>query len=134
MKTLNIRQFRASVGQLDQLVEKSGEIIITRNGKRILRVLPMHEKHMRPDHKDLRSKMPLLKTLSSTHIRQERVLKSTLSEWVERGSRKGVKCHHSTIGKGSKHISRWHLTPFSYMTYKSSVNHWDCQIYIQCVT
>jgi|HubBroStandDraft_4_1064222.scaffolds.fasta_scaffold722284_2 antitoxin (DNA-binding transcriptional repressor) of toxin-antitoxin stability system len=72
MKTLNIRQFRASVGQLDQLVEKSGEIIITRNGKPILRVLPVQEKHVRPDHEDLRGKMPLLKTPSSTYIRQER--------------------------------------------------------------
>ncbi len=72
MKTLNIRQFRASVGQLDQLVEKTGEVIITRNGKPILRVLPVHGKHVRPDHEDLRSKMPLLKTPSSTYVRQER--------------------------------------------------------------
>lgn len=72
MKTLNIREIRSSIGQLDSIVEQSGEVIVTRYGKPILRILPIQEHINRPEHAELRKKTPLLKTPSSQLIREDR--------------------------------------------------------------
>jgi antitoxin (DNA-binding transcriptional repressor) of toxin-antitoxin stability system len=72
MKTLNIRQVRASIGHLDKLVEQSREILVTRYGEPILRILPIQDKHQRPDHADLRQKMKPLNIASQERIREDR--------------------------------------------------------------
>ena len=61
MKELSIRQMRASLGRLDELLEKEGEVILTRRGRRVARVLPLKPKRTLPTHRDLRKRMPLLK-------------------------------------------------------------------------
>ena len=40
MKVINIRQMRASIGRLDELVAAEGELVISRRGRPIARVLP----------------------------------------------------------------------------------------------
>lgn len=72
MKELSIREFRAAIGNLDEIAEQVGEITITKHGKPILRVLPIHPKLERPLHGDLRQKMPRLKVSSSQRIREDR--------------------------------------------------------------
>ncbi|OGV26215.1 MAG: prevent-host-death protein [Legionellales bacterium RIFCSPHIGHO2_12_FULL_37_14] len=72
MKTLNIRETRALIGQLDQMVEQSGEVIVTKYGNPILRILPIQEVIKRPFHKELRAKMPILRTPSGKLIREDR--------------------------------------------------------------
>jgi antitoxin (DNA-binding transcriptional repressor) of toxin-antitoxin stability system len=72
MKELNVREMRASIGQLDRLVAASGELIVTRSGKAIARVLPVHGQRQRPDHAELRARMPRLSTPSAQLIRDER--------------------------------------------------------------
>ena len=39
-KVINIRQMRASIGRLDELVAAEGELVISRRGRPIARVLP----------------------------------------------------------------------------------------------
>jgi antitoxin (DNA-binding transcriptional repressor) of toxin-antitoxin stability system len=39
MKVINIRQMRASIGRLDELVAAEGELVISRRGRPIARVL-----------------------------------------------------------------------------------------------
>ena len=41
MQTLNIRDMRNALGHLETLVNASGELIITRHGEAIARVLPI---------------------------------------------------------------------------------------------
>lgn len=72
MKELNIREMRANVGRLDELVATEGELVITRHGKAIARVLPMPQHRQWPDHAELRQRMSPLKTPSSELIRAER--------------------------------------------------------------
>lgn len=72
MKELTIREFRASIGHLDEIAEEEGEITITKHGKPILRVLPIHSKQERPLHEDLRKKMPRLKVSSAQCLREDR--------------------------------------------------------------
>ena len=71
MKELNVREMRASIGHLDEIVQASGEITITRRGKAIARVLPVHRGRQRPDHCELRQRTgPLVP--SETLLREER--------------------------------------------------------------
>ena len=72
MKELNIREMRASLGQLAELVAAEGELLIRRRGKPIARVLPMTQQRLLPDHADLRQRMPLLAKASADLIRAER--------------------------------------------------------------
>ena len=72
VKELNIREMRASLGQLAELVAAEGELVIRRRGEPIARVLPMTQQRRPPDHVDLRQRMPLLETASADLIRVDR--------------------------------------------------------------
>ena len=72
MKEVNVREMRASIGCLDELAAEAGELDFGRYGKPIARVLPMPGPHARPDHADLRARMPCLPEPSEALIRAER--------------------------------------------------------------
>lgn len=71
MKELSIREMRASLGSLDELLKKEGEVVITRRGRRVARLLPITPKRTIPSHRDLRERMPLLRS-SDELVRAER--------------------------------------------------------------
>ena len=72
MKSLSIREVRKELAQLDELVSREGEVVVTRRGKPIARLLPMRSKRRMPSHADLRASMAPLKIRSERHIRSER--------------------------------------------------------------
>lgn len=72
MKTLSIREMRSQLGNLDQLVETEHEIIITRHGKPIARLLPVQGRKQKPSHRDLRTALPPLKVASEILQRDDR--------------------------------------------------------------
>jgi antitoxin (DNA-binding transcriptional repressor) of toxin-antitoxin stability system len=72
MKELNVREMRAAIGRLDDLVASAGELIVSRRGKAIARILPVSRRQPRPDHADLRARMPRLSSPSAALIRDER--------------------------------------------------------------
>jgi len=72
MHELNIREMRASLGQLDQLIDEVGELVVTRHGKAIARILPVQGHKIRPTHADLRNRTARLKVNSATLIREDR--------------------------------------------------------------
>ena len=72
MHELSVREMRASIGRLDRLVDESGELIVTRHGEAIARILPVHPRKPRPNHADLRSRMPRLVIPSAALISSER--------------------------------------------------------------
>ena len=72
MKSLSIREFRKELTQLDELVSREGEVVVTRRGQPIARLLPLRSKQRLPSHADLRASMPRLKKGSEKHIRTER--------------------------------------------------------------
>jgi antitoxin (DNA-binding transcriptional repressor) of toxin-antitoxin stability system len=72
MKALSIREMRAALGNLDQLIQAEGELLITRQGKPIARVLPIRGSRPKPSHADLRATMPYLETPSEQLIRADR--------------------------------------------------------------
>lgn len=72
IKELNIREMRASIGTLEDLVNDAGELIVSRRGRPIARILPVSRRRPRPDHADLRARMLRLSTPSAALIRAER--------------------------------------------------------------
>ncbi|MGH8274553.1 MAG: type II toxin-antitoxin system Phd/YefM family antitoxin [Gammaproteobacteria bacterium] len=72
MKSLSVRETRSKLAQLETLVEQAGEIVITRRGKPIARLLPVVNAKAKPDHRALRERMPYLKTGSEALVSAER--------------------------------------------------------------
>ena len=71
MKTLSIREMREALGQLDQLVKHEGELIVTRRGRAIARVLPFQPERAMPSHAEHRRRMPRLSP-SAERVREDR--------------------------------------------------------------
>lgn len=71
MLKLSIREVRAKLGRLEQVVQ-AGEVLITRHGVPIARLLPVKEFRQRPHHAELRAAMPQLETVSEHLVRLDR--------------------------------------------------------------
>ena len=72
MKRLSVREVRAELTTLDKLLGKEGEVLITRRGKAIARLLPVHASKPVRSHAALRALMPRLSTGSERLIRADR--------------------------------------------------------------
>ncbi|MEW5889800.1 MAG: type II toxin-antitoxin system prevent-host-death family antitoxin [Pseudomonadota bacterium] len=73
MKNLNIREIRCQLGHLDQLLAKEGEVVVTRHGKPIARLLPVEAP--RPKIRSLaafRATMPFQEIPSEELVREDR--------------------------------------------------------------
>lgn len=75
MKTLGVREMRASYGALEAALKEEGEVILTHHGKPFARVLPIDApatpKQM-PSNAELRAKMKPMKVSSAVLIREDR--------------------------------------------------------------
>jgi prevent-host-death family protein len=69
---ISIREMRNQLGRLDTLIAEEHELIITRHNKPVARVLPIKGKKSRPDHKDLRDRLPNQEIASEVLQRQDR--------------------------------------------------------------
>ena len=75
MKNLNIREIRHELAHLDELLAREGEVILTRHGKPMARVLPIEQESgtlRLPSLKWLRDKMPRQTVGSEVMIREDR--------------------------------------------------------------
>jgi antitoxin (DNA-binding transcriptional repressor) of toxin-antitoxin stability system len=71
MKKLNIREIRNALPHLDQLLEREGQLTITRRGEEIARISPVVRRAI-PSHRKLRESMPRMKKPSQKLIRDDR--------------------------------------------------------------
>lgn len=72
MKSVSVRDMRNALSTLDELVAKEGELLVTRRGKPIARVLPVGRSGGPPSHLALRKSMPHLKHSSEDLVRKDR--------------------------------------------------------------
>ena len=72
MKKLTIREIRQSLSHLDKLLAVEEEIMITRRGDPIARVVQVGRKRPIPSHRDLREAMPNMHKGSETLLRKDR--------------------------------------------------------------
>ncbi len=72
MKKLTIREIRQSLSHLDRLLAVEEEVMITRRGDPIARVVQLGKKRSIPSHRDLRDGMKRMHKRSEALIRQDR--------------------------------------------------------------
>jgi len=72
MRSLSIREVRAALAHLEKVVAKEGELLITRHGKPVARIVPVERPRPRPSHKAFRDKMPFQEIPSEVLIRDDR--------------------------------------------------------------
>ena len=72
MRKLSVREIRAELGRLDQMVQQEGEILVTRHGVPVARLLPVVGARRRPSHAELRDTMPRLAGASEGLVRLDR--------------------------------------------------------------
>lgn len=71
MKTLSIREAREQLTSIEELLAKESEVVLTRRGQPVARILPLSGPRRMPSHANLRSKMPRL-TPSEDLVRADR--------------------------------------------------------------
>lgn len=72
MRGLSIREVRAALADIENLVEREGELLITRHGRPVARIVPVERHRSRPSHKDFRDRMPRQEIPSEVLIREDR--------------------------------------------------------------
>ncbi len=72
MRSLSIREVRAALGNIEDLVEREGELVITRHGKPVARLVPLEKRRAMPSHKAFRESMPFQEIPSEVLIREDR--------------------------------------------------------------
>ena len=72
VRRISIREIRSALSQLEELLESEGEVIITRHGKPVARVLPLDRSRPIPSHRNLRQSMQPLPVQSEDLVRRER--------------------------------------------------------------
>ncbi|MGO9267766.1 MAG: type II toxin-antitoxin system Phd/YefM family antitoxin [Candidatus Binataceae bacterium] len=75
LKTLSIREMRAALAHLDDLVAEAGEVVVTRRGRPLARILPAQPRRGIPSRAELRASMPRLEVPSDVLVRQDRELR-----------------------------------------------------------
>jgi len=72
VRSMSIRQLRDSLSSLGEILEKDREILITRHGRPLARLIAPGPSRSAPSHSDLRAGMPFLSIPSGELIREER--------------------------------------------------------------
>jgi prevent-host-death family protein len=72
MKEISIREAREQLARLEDLLAKEQEVTITRRGKPVARLLPVHHRRAVPSHQALRNAGPHFAVPSETLIREDR--------------------------------------------------------------
>lgn len=72
MKTLNVRELRAEMPRLRELLAQEHELLLVSNGEPVARILPMPRKRQVPSLAAHRARMPMLDVPSAVLIREER--------------------------------------------------------------
>ena len=72
MKTVSVREMRQVLSGLEDLLEEVGELVITRRGRAIARLVPLTPGRRPPSRRRLREEMPALSEGSEMLVREDR--------------------------------------------------------------
>ena len=72
MKNVSIREVRALLADIENVVADEGELVVTRHGRPVARILPMESRSPFRSHADLRARMPYQEVPSERLIREDR--------------------------------------------------------------
>jgi len=72
MRHISIREVRSELSRIEEVVDREGELVVTRNGRPLVKIVPLHRSVAPPSHADLRASMPRMRRPSSELIREDR--------------------------------------------------------------
>lgn len=72
MRTMSIRELRESLSSIGEIVERDGDVVLTRHGRPLVRLVPLNPCRSAPSHADLRAGMPYMAVPSEDLIRADR--------------------------------------------------------------
>ena len=72
MRNMSIRELRESLSSISEIVERDGEVVLTRHGHALVRLVPLNPSHSAPSHADLRAGMPRMTVPSEELVRADR--------------------------------------------------------------
>ena len=72
MREISVRQLREALTSLEQIVEREGELVVTRHGRPLAKVVSLNPARRVPSHADLRASIPPMAVGSEELIRRDR--------------------------------------------------------------
>ncbi len=72
MRQMSIRQLRDALSSLEEIVDREGEVVVTRHGRPLAKVVSLNPCRRAPSHADLRSGMGRMSVGSEQLIRWDR--------------------------------------------------------------
>ena len=72
MRSISVSEIRSILPKLEQLLAEEGEVLITRYGRPVARLVPAGHRNGIPSHAELRSRMQRLDVGSEVLIREDR--------------------------------------------------------------
>jgi len=72
VRRISIREIRSALSHVEELLENEGEVILTRHGKPVARVLPIDMHRPIPSRRHLRQSMEPVPVQSEDLLRRER--------------------------------------------------------------
>jgi antitoxin (DNA-binding transcriptional repressor) of toxin-antitoxin stability system len=72
MRSLSIRELREALPSIAQMVESEGEVLLTRHGRPLVKLVPLQAARSAPSHADLRAGMPRMTVSSEQLVRDDR--------------------------------------------------------------
>jgi len=72
MREVSVRELRTVLARLDDVLAGERELVVTRHGRAIARLLPMEGTGRMPSHADLRRRVARQRVGSETLVREDR--------------------------------------------------------------
>ncbi len=72
MRSLSVRELRAALPDLEQVLSREGEVTVTRHGQPIAKLVPIQTVVEMPSLKEFRESMPRMEIPSEVLLREER--------------------------------------------------------------
>jgi prevent-host-death family protein len=72
MRSLSIRELRAELSSIRRIVETEGEVLLTRHGRPLVKLVPLNPARSAPSHAELRAGMPRMTVPSEELVRADR--------------------------------------------------------------
>ena len=72
MRTINVRELRATIPRLKEALAKEQELVLINNGEAVARILPVHQRRQVPSLAEHRSRMKMLPMTLESVLREER--------------------------------------------------------------
>jgi len=69
MREMSIRELRDSLASIDDIVNETGDVVVTRRGSPVVRLTSVKPRPETPTHLDLRAAMPRMKDASEVLMR-----------------------------------------------------------------